>query len=133
MAFFGQFIALWVLWLVWELLLASRYAVGKPREVDGVARPKSREEALSDGVQRAQRLARDALLTLLIVLSVNFFASGGLGSVNALAWIYVGFVGIWLVVELMFDKALYRLLFWLVKFALALAIIIVAYAAGWSK
>ena len=133
----SQFIALWVLWVIWELLLAARYTIGKlaPGEeenVEGAEVRKPPERRFSDGIQRAQRLARDLILSFLLVLAVNYFAAGGQDSVNALSWIFLGISVLWLITELLVNMAVVRVAFWVLKFGLLLAILIIAYGAGWG-
>lgn len=135
----AQFIALWVLWIIWELLLAARYAIGRlthaeeePVTGERAEVRKPPERRLSDGIQRAQRLARDLILSFLLVLAVNYFAAGGQDSVNALSWIFLGVSILWLLAELLVNMALVRVAFWVVKFGLLLTILIIAYGAGWA-
>ncbi|KAI8071759.1 hypothetical protein BC940DRAFT_316961 [Gongronella butleri] len=81
-------------------------------------------------MDRCHDLMRDLLLMLLTVLVINTFARGSTSAAMIIAWIFVIFAIIFMLVETVFKNAIVRLTYTLIFYALSLAILGLAWFYG---
>ncbi|KAK9703745.1 hypothetical protein K7432_010577 [Basidiobolus ranarum] len=155
-----SFIALWTLWIVWALLqLAKYFFAWNDRNLTTTTGPVMRERVGSTEsahpavesqtpasttttvaptlstfggkVARAETLARNLFLTLLWVLVASTLGYGITRGSMIVAWLYFAFALIWIGVEFAISHPVSRVGFGVVQFALAIAIMSIAFRYGW--
>ncbi|CAJ0833546.1 13935_t:CDS:2 [Entrophospora sp. SA101] len=151
----STWIAFWVLWIVWALLLLVDWITKRPTHTDvhkdttttadgdtttNINRGDHNRQGrggflgrLNKGPRRASRIARDLLLGLLAALVMNTLGRGSGLAVEILAWIFVCFAIIWVGIELIVDNVILRVIFGPVQLAILLTIFILSYALGWRN
>ncbi|KAI8092465.1 uncharacterized protein BX664DRAFT_384030 [Halteromyces radiatus] len=83
-------------------------------------------------MNRGHNLIRDLLFMLLCVLVLNTFARGSTRAVMIIAWLFVAFAIVFLFVESVFNHHFIQLSYTVIFYALALAILGLAFAYGFS-
>ncbi|CAO3655095.1 unnamed protein product [Mucor hiemalis] len=135
------FMTLWVFWgLVW--VVRSYFvgdiapAVSATTEATATdAEISHKKFAVVNGtfaprLERGHQIVKDALFSLLCLLSMNSFARGSTRAVMILAWFFVAFAVVWFVAELIVDNRYVRVLYSVIFYALGLAIAGLAYKQG---
>jgi hypothetical protein len=81
-------------------------------------------------LERGYHVVKDALFSLLCLLSINTFARASTYAVMILAWFFVAFAVFWFAIELIVDNRYVRVLYSIIFYALGLAIGGLAYKQG---
>jgi hypothetical protein len=139
------FMTLWVFWgLIW---IVNSYFVGDviaaaapegnaiatdaevPHKTFGLSAP-AINATFAARIGRGHQTVKDALFSLLCLLSLNTFARASTYAVMILAWFYVAFAVVWFLAELVIDSRIMRVTYTLIFYALGLAIAGLAYKQG---
>ncbi|KAI9274262.1 hypothetical protein BY458DRAFT_507776 [Sporodiniella umbellata] len=136
-------IAFITLWVFWGLTLILRNFLGSNTHavehhphhptVEGAEvseKPKFTSAHLTDRLNRAHQVVKDALFSLLCLLVVNSFARASTRAVMILAWFFTAFAIFWCLVELVIDNRFVRLIYSLIFYGLGLAILGLAFKQG---
>ncbi|KAG1452148.1 hypothetical protein G6F46_006608 [Rhizopus delemar] len=136
------FMTLWVFWgLVWvfrNFFVSNSPALTPAPEAnaadDTEASKKKLFSVTSDSfalrLDRAHQVVKDALFSLLCLLSMNSFARASTRAVMILAWFFTAFAVCWFAVVFLVDNRFVRLTYSLVFYALGLAIAGLAFKQG---
>jgi hypothetical protein len=131
------FMTLWVFWgLIW---IVRSYFIGQ--EDAATTTPATETEAsqkkfgvasssFASRLTKGHQIVKDALFSLLCLLSMNTFARASTRAVMILAWFFVAFAVIWFVAELIIDNRYLRVVYTTIFYALGLAIAGLAYKQG---
>ena len=147
------------LWVLWGFVYVFRHAFGDPYtavpnvNATGAAAPATADEeaaaaksgrfgflnrfggnapgGIASRMWSAHRLLRDNILMLLSVLVINTYSRGSTRGVFILSWIFFAFTVFFVIVELVVGHRLIRLGYSIIFFALALAIVGLAFQIGW--
>lgn len=131
------FMTLWVFWgLIW--VIRSYFIIdakATPDTVPADTEVSHKKFAAINGsfaprLERGHQIVKDALFSLLCLLSMNSFARGSTRAVMILAWFFVAFAVVWFVAELVIDNRFVRVFYSLIFYALGLAIASLAYKQG---
>ncbi|KAI8601728.1 hypothetical protein EDD21DRAFT_373775 [Dissophora ornata] len=87
---------------------------------------------IRERMDRTHNLVRDLTLMLLLVVTLNTFGLGSGVTVLVLSWIYVGFAFLWAALMVTVDHRVIDVIFGVLETLLILAMLITAYAIGWS-
>ncbi|CAO3615138.1 unnamed protein product [Mucor fragilis] len=143
-------IAFMTLWVIWGLIWVVRsFFVGQvasatttnPEAAAGSADPEVAHKKFSmktpvingtfaPRLERGYQVVKDALFSLLCLLSMNTFARASTYAVMILAWFFVAFAVFWFAVELVVDNRYVRVLYTTIFYGLGLAIGGLAYKQG---
>ncbi|ORX58828.1 hypothetical protein DM01DRAFT_1400230 [Hesseltinella vesiculosa] len=134
-----SWIALSTLFVLWGLCWVCRHILNAndsmyvghhepPQNTNAVAAEMGQVGAAR--MDRSHDLIRDLLLMLLTVLTINTFARGSTRAVMVISWLFVAFAVIFVCVETVFKNGFVRLFYTLIFYALALAVIGLAWRYG---
>ncbi|KAL9543346.1 hypothetical protein PS6_009328 [Mucor atramentarius] len=143
-------IAFMTLWVIWGLIWVVRsFFVGQvasagttnPEAATTAADPEVAHKKFSmktpvingtfaPRLERGYQVVKDALFSLLCLLSMNTFARASTYAVMILAWFFVAFAVFWFAVELVVDNRYVRVLYTTIFYGLGLAIGGLAYKQG---
>ena len=131
------FMTLWVFWgLIWVIrsyFIADTKATPDTAPADAEVSHKkfaAINGSFAPRLERGHQIVKDALFSLLCLLSMNSFARGSTRAVMILAWFFVAFAVVWFVAELVIDNRFVRVFYSLIFYALGLAIAGLAYKQG---
>ncbi|CEP08020.1 hypothetical protein [Parasitella parasitica] len=137
------FMTLWVIWgLIW--VVRSFFVTSTTTEAEVSASTTDPEVShkkfhikaptfngsFAPRLERGYQVVKDALFSLLCLLSMNTFARASTYAVMILAWFFVAFAVFWFGVELVVDNRYVRVLYTVIFYALGLAIGGLAYKQG---
>ncbi|KAF9935284.1 hypothetical protein FBU30_004859 [Linnemannia zychae] len=88
--------------------------------------------SMRERVERTHDLIRDLTLMLFLVVAVNTLGQGSGRSVLILTWIYLAFALCWAALLMMVESRVLDLILGLIQMLILLAILIIAFAAGWA-
>jgi hypothetical protein len=138
-------IAFMTLWVFWGLIWVVRsYFIGQaaPATTTTPEAPATETEAHHNKfaimannsyairLERGHQIVKDALFSLLCLLSMNTFARASTRAVMILAWFFVAFAVVWFVAELIVDNRYMRVVYSTIFYALGLTIAGLAYKQG---
>jgi hypothetical protein len=139
-------IAFMTLWVFWGLIWVVRsYFIGQAAPVATTTpeAPPATETGATHSkfalvsnssyairLERGHQIVKDALFSLLCLLSMNTFARASTRAVMILAWFFVAFAVVWFVAELIVDNRYMRVVYSTIFYALGLTIAGLAYKQG---
>ncbi|KAG0307121.1 hypothetical protein BGZ97_000504, partial [Linnemannia gamsii] len=83
-------------------------------------------------IDRTYNLIRDLTLMLLVVVTLNTFGLGSGVTVLVLAWIYLAVALFWAGMMMLIESRVIDMILGSLQMLILLAILIAAYAIGWS-
>ncbi|KAG1474683.1 hypothetical protein G6F56_000209 [Rhizopus delemar] len=132
------FMTLWVFWgLVWvfrSFFTSSASSLTPEENNAGEAQASKMKFLTVDSfgvrVDRAHQIVKDALFSLLCLLSINSFARASTRAVMILAWFFTAFAVCCFALELLVDNRFIRLTYSIIFYGLGLAIAGLAFKQG---
>ncbi|ORY08155.1 hypothetical protein K493DRAFT_332485 [Basidiobolus meristosporus CBS 931.73] len=137
-----SFIALFIFWIIWALLLLADQGSESTSNNQASATGSSLTKhfrGLHCSVSHTQKVARNVFITMLWMLVASTLGLGLTHGSMILTWIYFSFAVVWVFVDLVLANGLIHFehtglidaTFGLIEFGLALTVMSIGYSRGW--